>query len=598
MSVTRPTHRHAQGQQSLAPAVLAGVVLVIVAIAAVDVAVQLGARLGHWRQPPPVSPAQLFQRLAAGRTRWPVQATPILIAEAVVILVLIALCAVVAVRLRRSQRASDRAARLMRPDRHSSPVGPANAKRTAQRLGIETPGLLVARSIAGGQPLLATWEDMMIDVWGPRRGKTVSRAIPTVLAAPGAALATSNKPDLYAACAGPRGETGRVWNFDPQRITGDQPAGWWWNPLSYVTSDQRARELTAAFVDAYRPLDARPDTYFDPAGQDLVSNLLHAAALADRPITDVFLWSKREGDEEPARILQAHGMDLAAASVHDVIALPPEQRGGVYGTASQMLSFLRDPDLAPWVCDQHDRRPQLDLAAFVNSQDTLFLHSKEGPASSAGLVTALTMALCDAAEQIASRSPRGRLAVPMVGVLDEAANICRWRQLPDLYSHYGSRGIVLLTILQSWSQGAQVWSEAGMKKLWGASNIRVYGGGAAERDFLSDLEAQIGEYNRPVRSPSQSSGRQGNSKSVSVQLTPTPILTVADLAALERDRVIVFPSGAQPILARPVPWWQTEHAKAIEASIEAHDPANATPSDVPPAVVGAADNPYLNLGSS
>ena len=29
-----------------------------------------------------------------------------------------------------------------------------------------------------------------------------------------------------------------------------------------------------------------------------------------------------------------------------------------------------------------------------------------------------------------------------------------------------------------------------------------------------------------------------------------------------------------------------------------HDPANATPPDVPPAVAGAADNPYLNLGSS
>lgn len=52
---------------------------------------------------------------------------------------------------------------------------------------------------------------------------------------------------------------------------------------------------------------------------------------------------------------------------------------------------------------------------------------------------------------------RRRLAVPLDGVLDEAANICRWRQLPDLHSHHGSRGIPLLTLLQPLSQGAQVW---------------------------------------------------------------------------------------------------------------------------------------------
>ena len=46
-------------------------------------------------------------------------------------------------------------------------------------------------------------------------------------------------------------------------------------------------------------------------------------------------------------------------------------------------------------------------------------------------------------------------------VLDEAANVCRWRDLPNLYSHYGSRGIILMTILQSWSQGVEVWVSPG-----------------------------------------------------------------------------------------------------------------------------------------
>ena len=48
----------------------------------------------------------------------------------------------------------------------------------------------------------------------------------------------------------------------------------------------------------------------------------------------------------------------------------------------------------------------------------------------------------------------GRLDPPMVLILDEAANICRIADLPDLYSHLGSRGMIPVTILQSYEQGA------------------------------------------------------------------------------------------------------------------------------------------------
>lgn len=51
-------------------------------------------------------------------------------------------------------------------------------------------------------------------------------------------------------------------------------------------------------------------------------------------------------------------------------------------------------------------------------------------------MTALTVAVTEAAEQLAKASPGGRLRVPMVAVLDETANVCRWRELPNLYSHF------------------------------------------------------------------------------------------------------------------------------------------------------------------
>ena len=117
-------------------------------------------------------------------------------------------------------------------------------------------------------------------------------------------------------------------------------------------------------------------------------------------------------DETPATILEEHGLKLTTASVLSQVHAPVEQRGGgVYGTAEGILQFLSDGDVARWVTRTGvgDRRPELDLEAFVSGTDTLYLLSKEGKGSAAGVVTALAMALCDAAEQVAKRSPGGRL---------------------------------------------------------------------------------------------------------------------------------------------------------------------------------------------
>ena len=87
-----------------------------------------------------------------------------------------------------------------------------------------------------------------------------------------------------------------------------------------------------------------------------------------------------------------------------------------------------------------DLRPRFETVKFVASGGTLHSLSKEGQDSADALVTALTAAV-ESAENLATPHPGGRLRTPMLVVLDEAANVCRWMNLPDLYSHFGSRGI-------------------------------------------------------------------------------------------------------------------------------------------------------------
>lgn len=473
--------------------------------------------------------------------------------------------------LQKGRSRVDRAAAFMGRGRDIEELGKKSAQAKAKRLGVvQAAGVPIGKTVSGGQPLFGSWEDMHVDIWGPRTGKTTSRAIPAILEAPGSVLVTSNKRDVVDATRDLRSEQGQVWVFDPQSIALEEPS-WWWNPLSYVTDEVKAAKLAEHFASGSRDPDARTDAFFDPAGQDLLAGLLLAAALDRRPITDVYRWLTRPTDERAIDILREGGFTLTADQVAGVVTAPDKQRGGIFGTAQQMASCLTNREVARWVTPMSaaDARPQLHPEEFVaNGVDTLYSLSKEGKGTAGPLVTALTVAVVEAAEERAARSAGGRLSTPLLGVLDEAANVCRWRDLPNLYSHYGSRGIILMTILQSWSQGVEVWGERGMKKLWSASNIKVYGGNVSEVSFLEDLSKLIGSYDRISNSTSRGRGQ----RSVSQQLQRERILDVDELGALPKGRAIVLSSGSRATLVRTVPWMAASYAPSVRSSIRAHDP--------------------------
>lgn len=570
MSQPNNRRRDPGGIGAEAALVWLGIVAVVVVVGSLYAAVIIGHRLAGTAEGIPGSPFDVFFGLIRGRVPWPPAGTAILVGIGVLLVLLAVLVGLARRRLNRSRTRVDRAATYMGRGRDVEALSRKNALATASRLGVaESPGVPIGRTVAAGQPLFGSWEDMHLDIWGPRTGKTTSRAVPAILDAPGAVLVTSNKRDIVDATRDVRAGRGPVWVFDPQGIALEEPT-WWWNPLSYVTDEVKAAKLAEHFAAGSRDPGARTDAYFDPAGQDLLAGLLLAAALDSRPITDVYTWLTRPTDETAADILRTHGFTLTSDQVAGVVAAPDKQRGGIFGTAQQMASCLTNRAVSRWVTPQGaiDTRTQLSPAEFVRAGGTLYSLSKEGRGTAGPLVTALTVAVVEAAEEQAARSAGGRLAVPLVGVLDEAANVCRWRELPNLYSHYGSRGIVLMTILQSWSQGTEVWGEAGMKKLWSASNVKVYGGGVSEAAFLEDLSRMIGDYDRQGSSVSYGRGH----RTISQQLHRERILDVADLAAMPKGRAVVLASGSRPTLIRTQPWMTGPHAEGVRASIAAHDP--------------------------
>jgi type IV secretory pathway TraG/TraD family ATPase VirD4 len=218
-----------------------------------------------------------------------------------------------------------------------------------------------------------------------------------------------------------------------------------------------------------------------------------------------------------------------------------------------------------------DPRPQFNPKEFVLGTGTLYSLSKEGVGTAGPLVTALTAATIEAAEEHAAASRGGRLQTPLLGILDEAANVCRWTDLPDLYSHFGSRGIPILSVFQSWSQGVAVFGREGMRKLWSASNVKLYPGGVSETDFFGELSELVGTYDRETSSVSYNK----SVRSTSMSLKRERILEVQELADLPRGRAVMFSSGSRATLLKTTPWYTGPRAAAIKASIAAHEPGAA-----------------------
>ncbi len=455
--------------------------------------------------------------------------------------------------LRPRRQEIDKAARFMGRGRQIEPLRKGAVQKKAKRLGVKGtthPGILLARLVAGGERLYASFEDTCVDIWGSRAGKSSTRAIPVILTAPGPVLATSNKPDLVNVCAKVRALVGKVFVFDPQGICGLvlNPTVFF-NPLASVKVIEDARDLATIFEETTAEVDAKKDAFFNPTGKTLVTDLMFAAALAGRYRDAVFDWINRPNDDEPVQLLAKHGQSSIAARVKEVQELTEKTRGGVYREAARMVEFLESSGLLKWITPG-EGRIEFKPEKFVTSKDTLFLLSQEGSGSAGPIIAALTKAVFDAGETAAAQSKTERLPVPLLAVLDEAANICRIRSLPDKYSHYGSKGILPMVLLQSYEQGEEVWGEYGMAKMWSAANVRIYGGNAVSDKFLGSLEKLVGDYH--YREEEKSYGTNGVSKSYRTHTES--ILSVADLASVPGDRMIILAGQSRATLARTLPW--------------------------------------------
>ncbi|MGI5484992.1 type IV secretory system conjugative DNA transfer family protein [Streptomyces lavendofoliae] len=439
---------------------------------------------------------------------------------------------------------------------------PKHAARTATRLRASLKdadpkeieardrGVLLGDHLPSGIELRGSDEDTYVAIMAPRAGKSTSLAIPVAEEAPGALLMTSNKADVYAATVASRARIGHTWVLDTQGVA-QAEREMWWDMIAQAETLEGAERLASHFVTQITSEQADP--FWSQAAGDLLVGLFRAAWWEGGSVRDVMKWLADPKEKAPMRVLYQHEPVLAE-QVDSSVNIAEETQSGIFQNARTAVSALRDEKTLAWVTpDKH--RPRFAPEHFATSRDTLYLLSKKGGPMSA-VVAACADAVFTAGAEAGERHG-GRLPEPMRAVLDEAANICKIADLPDLYSHLGSRGITPFVILQSYRQGVKAWGEVGMDAMWGAATKKLIGVGLDDAKFAQDVSTLVGAHY--VGRGSYSKSKDGYSRSVSEQREQ--ILDPADIRAMKKGTALLMSTG-MPIAQIGLRPWYAEKAMA------------------------------------
>jgi len=367
-------------------------------------------------------------------------------------------------------------------------------------------GLQLGIDVIHKRYLYVSCEDGILVFAPPRAGKT-SWLGNQVIDAPGAAVVTTTRGDLYTASVDMRRRGGPVlvMNGDVAGISNT----FRWNLIlgceDPVVAVRRAGYILAASASGK---DMENGAFWTSNSFRVLRTYLMAAALGGLTLMDVRSWVTNPSNKKAVQIMRANAPRVPAGWAEDLeqaIDAPDKTRDSIYLTLAMSFEFLALPQMADIVTPRPGDRP-FDVREFLNSKGTLYLLGEDKPYGSiAPLFSCLTGEIFEIARQMAKESPSGRLDPFLRMILDEAAIICplpldRWT------ADAGGWNIQILISVQSLSQLYQRWGRWGGQTIWNNTNKAVLPGLSVLED-QETISAMVGE--RKVQSVSHSQTEDG-----------------------------------------------------------------------------------------
>jgi type IV secretion system protein VirD4 len=232
----------------------------------------------------------------------------------------------------------------------------------------------------------------------PRAGKTSGVVVPNVLAATGAVVSTSTKPDVLEATVARRGRMGRCWLLDPTATVAVPPGvtAARWSPVQACTTWDEALVTVRSMVGAARPFPGADASHWTERAEALLTPLLHAAATGGHDMEAVVRWVLRQDHDTPRAELAGRGA-LAADILAGLAATDGRELSGIWSTAAGVLGAYRaDATLTA------ARQPNFDPRQLAGTADTVYICA---PARHQALVAPIVVAFL---EQVRAGSSVGR----------------------------------------------------------------------------------------------------------------------------------------------------------------------------------------------
>jgi type IV secretory pathway TraG/TraD family ATPase VirD4 len=412
-------------------------------------------------------------------------------------------------------------------------------------------------------PVFAPPEVGVLVLGPPRSGKSSALVVPNVLAAPGAVVSTSTKPDVAAAAGRWRSRLGPALLFDPSQTfrppPGTEACGW--SPLVAAASWEGSLRVAGSMVAASSIGQHGGDgAHWAERASALLAPLFHAGALGGCSMADVASWVARREVAEAAEVLAggtpgSPERQLAADSLAGVLASEDRERSAIFSSAAGVLAAYRSPA----ALESADRQP-VDVRGLVRDGGTLFVTA---PAAAQALLAPVVVGLLEevrAAAYERAAADEGTAASERPAVLlalDEVANIAPLPSLPSIAAEGGGQGLLTLACLQDLSQGRVRWGAAaeGFLSLFGRTVVLP---GLGDARTLETISLLAGEAERLVRSTTVSAGRRGGGWSVGRSPRTQRSLPAFAVARGEPGRALVLGGGVGPERVGLTPWFATE----------------------------------------
>lgn len=386
-------------------------------------------------------------------------------------------------------------------------------------------------------------------------GKSRRDLVHKALAAPGALLCSTTKPDLLEFTVLSRTRRpggGPVLVYDATGAV-SWPATLRWSPIAGCEDPAVARRRAHTMVEAASVELAHVggnDKVFRDRAKTVLQAYLLAAALHRHDVGALVRWAVgKPPDQEPVQLLHEAGYPELARNLRAEIGMVAETSDAVWMSVRRVIEPLMDPRLRQ-LCTP-GRGEDFDARTFIAAQGSLYLVAGQHQAAQAApLLTALVEHWLTTAQDMALDHPHRRHDPPVTAVLDELPNATPVPQLPDIVSDSAGRGVLIHWAAQSLAQLEDVYGAPRARQLLdNTTTLSVWGGLKDQRTL--EWVSVLGDHHDRLRYQQYSDGMLSPDRTAASTET-VPTYRPGAIRTIPRGRVLVIHRNLRPILARAV----------------------------------------------